>query len=87
MEPNSNKPRGKQPIMHALGQSIGILWKAIREPVKKNEEEEPPRRQVVDKEVKQIKQGPITLRETTIREVEIAPGNRNNDNEDENSES
>jgi len=73
MEPNSNKPRDKQPIMHALGQSIGILWKAIREPVKKNEEEEPPRRQVVDKEVKQIKQGPITLRETTIREVEITP--------------
>jgi len=73
MEPNSNKPRGKQPIMHALGQSIGILWKAIREPISKKEKDAKlPKREVVDKDVKQIKQGPITLRETTIREVEIA---------------
>jgi len=81
MDPNLDKPHKKQPIMHALGQSIGILWKAIREPVRKNDTPEQPERHVVDKEVKQIKQGPVTLRETTIREVEIAPATESDEDE------
>ncbi len=72
----------KQPVMHALGQSLGILWKAIREPaVKPVVEEEKkkapppaePERRIIEQEVKEIEQGNLTLRETTIREIEVTP--------------
>jgi len=74
--PQKKTPKDKVPIMHALGQSVGILWKAIRQPVhppKKPNDETQPQRRVVEEDVKQLQQGNVTLRETRIREVEISP--------------
>jgi len=63
--------------MRSLGQSVGILWKSFREPVRNEPEEseestpaKQPRREVVDREVKRFNQGNVTLRETRIREIE-----------------
>lgn len=80
-------PPPKKPVMRALGQSLGILWKAIREPVKEGagegDEEGTPspkdpesERQIIEEETKQIEQGQIILRETTIREIEVTPMKR-----------
>jgi len=84
-EPAQKKTaKNKVPIMHALGQSVGILWKAIRQPVhppKKQADETPPQRRVIEEDVKQIQQGNVTLRETRIREVEISPPSDADDDE------
>lgn len=72
--------------MHALGQSVGILWKAIRQPVhppKKQDDETQPQRRVIEEDVKRLQQGNLTLRETRIREVEISPSSDAADDDDD----
>ena len=54
--------------MRSIGQSVGILWKAIREPANPNESAT--HTEQVSKEVREERQGNVTLRETTIREIE-----------------
>lgn len=61
----------KKPLMRALGEFVGHIWSGItHDPAKDGGRD----RMVVDKEVREERRGKTVLRETVVREIEIADG-------------
>ena len=58
--------KNNKPLMRSLGEFVGYIYKAVKtDPTTK--------RVVLNRTKQEEKRGPITLRRTTIEEIEIKP--------------
>ncbi len=68
-------PESKDNIVRNIGKFTGEIWRAIKSPVPTSSKETHEVRRTVETEERQTDKGKVTLRRTTIEEIEVETDN------------
>lgn len=68
-------PDSKDNIVRNIGKFTGEIWRAIKSPVPASSNETHEVRRTVETEERQTDKGKVTLRRTTIEEIEVETDN------------